>query len=108
MIESITRKTISSEDIENLSEDEIEKSIRAYVLDNAITVLSQNIETITDLELEPDDNGNFTYEASVVFCNVNDIISKSQIQARMMADYGLTQEQIDKILEIQVQEMNGF
>ena len=108
MIESITKRTISSEDIEKLSEDEIEQSIQNNIIMDSISVLKDNINNIVDIDLIPNDDDGFTYETSIIFCSTNDIISKSQIQARMMTDYGLTQEQIDKILEIQVQEMNGF
>ena len=47
MIESTTIRTILGKDIEKLSEEEIEQSIRDNILRDAIVTLEKNIETIT-------------------------------------------------------------
>jgi hypothetical protein len=86
----------------------MEKIVSNDIMIEVCDKLKNRIDDIVDVEIEPREDGGFEFTSSLVLCNANDIITKSQIQAQLMRDFGLDQEDIDKVLEVQVISMNGF
>ena len=91
----------TAEEVEETLQDKISKAITKQIM--------VNLDKMAFIDLQLDEETNkFHYEASIVLCSKQDIITNAQLMAHKLAEYDLTQEEILDILETQTQENEGF
>ena len=108
MIEIVTKGTLTENNLKEMNDKELELTISNDVISRTTQVLNEEIDNFADVDLKEDENGNIQYEVSLVICSTQDIITKSQMQANLMYNYGLTEDQVQAVLNIQLDEFNGF
>ena len=108
MIEIITQGTLTKENLDSMDETTLEQYIANDVIARTTQVMNKEIDNIADVDLKEDENGDVKYEVSLVLCSSQDMITKSQMQAKLMYNYGLTEEQTQEILDIQLDEFGGM
>ena len=108
MIEIITQGTLTENNLKEMNDKELELAIANDVISRTTQVLNKEIDNLADVDLKEDENGNIQYEVSLVICSTQDIITKNQMQAKLMYNYGLTEDQVQAVLDIQLDEFGGM
>jgi len=89
------------EDVEKMLHEEIgsklSEQLMAHIDDMSFIDMSLNEET-----------NKFEYQAEVVLCSKNSIVTNIKIQARLMDEYGLGEEQIQNVLSAITMDSKGF
>ena len=108
MIEIMTTGTLTEQNLKEMNDKEIELTIANDIISKTTQIMNEKIDNIADVDIKEKENGDIQYEVSLIFCSAQDIITKNQMQAKLMYNYGLTDEQVQEILDIQLDEFNGF
>ncbi len=89
--------------------EEVEQMLHEEIGTKLSDQLMKHIDDMAFIDMSlNEETGKFEYKAELVLCSKNDIVTNIQIQAQLMSDFGLTQEQIKEVLETAVQETEGF
>ena len=108
MIEIVTIGTLTEQNLKEMNDKELELTIANDVISRTTKVMNEEIDNLADVNLKENENGDIQYEVSLVICSTQDIITKSQMQANLMYNYGLTEEQVQAVLDIQLDEFGGM
>ncbi len=108
MIELSANGIIKPSDIIGLSAEEMEQKLSDRISDSIWLEIKDNLEKMAFIDLHPQDDGGFNYEAAVVLCSKQDIITSAEIMAQKLSNYGLRADQIEDVLSTQTESYGGF
>ena len=109
MIEMEVEGSIPMTMIENESEDKIEQMLQGEIANAMVKQIMKHLDNMAFIDLKiNEETKSFDYEASVVLCSKQDIITNAGIVAQKLRDYDLEEEDILDILETQTQSTGGF
>ena len=109
MIELIVRGEIDASVVVAAPVDEVEQMLHDEIGTSLTQEIIKHIDDMSFIDMEMnEEKGMFEYTAELVLCSKNDIVTNIQIQAQVMKDYGLSPEQIARVLEIATFDNEGF
>ena len=108
MVEIDFNTNITQDKIKGQSADELEDFIASEIAYGLSVEMKKHIDEMSFIDLIPNDEGGFKITAELVLCSKQDIVTNAEIQAQLMANYGLTEEQILNVLETQLIDNKGF
>ena len=109
MVEISIERNIDADILMDVAPDKIEDLVNEKIRDAICEDMIKALDNMAFVEMKyNDENNTFKIEASVMLCAKNDIATSSQIQAQLMAKYGLNEEQILEVLNIGINESGGF
>ena len=90
-----------------------EEAVTKFLTNDIIIVMGnkirENIDDIVDVDMSYNPvMHEYEYKMSFVLCSEQDVITTSQIMARRMADFGLNDDQIEEVINIQIDSFGGF
>ena len=89
--------------------EEVEQMLHEEIGTKLSDQLMKHIDDMAFIDMSlNEETGKFEYKAELVLCSKNDIVTNIQIQAQLMSGFGLTQKQIQEVLETTVQQTEGF
>ncbi len=96
-----SKLVLDSEDAEELVNGIIRSSMTKEIF-NALDNMS-----FIDMELN-ENNGTFDIKGSVILCSTQDMSTTAEIQAQMLSQFGMNQDQILQVLSVGIKEHGGF
>ncbi len=89
--------------------EEVEKILNDGISSRLSDQIMENIDEMDFIQMELNEETNqFEYQAELVLCSKNSIVTNIQLQAQEMSKYGLSPEQIESVLAIVTQDSKGF
>jgi len=109
MIEIAVEGNIGTGMLNNSTPEEVEKLLHEGIGVKIGRQVMDKLDDIAfiDISLNEETN-NFEYKAELVLCSKNSIITNTKMQAQLMANYGLSGEQIEEVLMLATSETDGF
>ena len=100
MVELNVKGSISADVISELSSEDLEQFIEEDIVIKITTEIASKLEELTFIDIAPGKDGAYDYTADFVLCSAEAIIEGIHKQSAVMGEYGLTTEQIEKILSL--------
>ncbi len=109
MVEINITNTIDQSLIVGMESGDLENYIQEQIAETLTKEMRKHIDEMSFIDMQySEETESFSISAELVLCSRQDIISNAEIQAQQMSKYGLTAEQIEEVLLIQTNELNGF
>jgi len=109
MIEIDFNTNITQDKIKGQSADELEDFIASEIAYGLSVEMKKHIDEMSFIDMQwNEEEERFDITAELVLCSKQDIVTNAEIQAQLMANYGLTEEQILNVLETQLIDNKGF
>ncbi len=109
MIEIEVDGYIDAASVASTPVDEVEEMLHKHIGTNLSKQVMIHIDDMAFIDMELDEENNqFHYKAELVLCSKESIVTNIQRQAQLMAEYGLNEKQIEKILAIVAEDTGGF
>ena len=109
MIEIDVDGAMSQDLIKSVEPDKLEEIMNEVIIDGIKKKIADNLEQMSFIEIEYNEETKaFEFNASLVLCSKQNIISNAEVMSQKMKSYGLTETQVLDVLETMQDDQGGF
>ena len=102
--EKIDASIVIAKDVEY-----VERYVNERIRDALSNQIMEALDDMAFVDMKLNHEKNvFEIEASLVLCAKNDLATNMQMQAQRMKEYGFTDEQVEEILNMGIENTGGF